>query len=215
MPEALDYRGRKAEVEQIIKRGLGTRDLFDEDYYPIPARPAFVTKDSGQRQEFDSGMRRDTQEGKPRFDLTPPADLSFEAQMLTRWAALMARGAEKYGDRNWEKASGSEELARFRASAFRHFMQWYYDAEDGEDHAAAVFFNVQGAEFVEWKLAQEDVNPPVKQPPGLECLRCHAKTYTLYYGRCRDCESQVERTKVTPQETAPDSFRDLTDGEYF
>jgi hypothetical protein len=31
----------------------------------------YVTKDSGARVEFDSGMRRDTDEGKPRYDLIP------------------------------------------------------------------------------------------------------------------------------------------------
>lgn len=30
-----------------------------------------VTKDSGKREEFETGARRDTSEGKPRFDLIP------------------------------------------------------------------------------------------------------------------------------------------------
>ena len=29
----------------------------------------FLTKDSGKRKDFESGMRRDTQENKPRYDL--------------------------------------------------------------------------------------------------------------------------------------------------
>src|SRR5258706_10482516 len=29
----------------------------------------FVTKDSGSRQDFETGARRDIQEGKPRYDL--------------------------------------------------------------------------------------------------------------------------------------------------
>ena len=32
----------------------------------------FETKDSGQRQEYKSGMKRDLQDGKPRFDLLTP-----------------------------------------------------------------------------------------------------------------------------------------------
>jgi len=111
----------------------------------------YETKDSGERAEFDSGMVRDVEEGKPRFDLTMPLDLAYEDQMLVRWARLMARGAEKYGDRNWEKASSEEECQRFRASALRHFMQWYL-GEDDEDHAAAVFFNITGAEYVDNRL---------------------------------------------------------------
>ena len=63
----------------------------------------------------------------------------------------MGRGAEKYSDRNWEKASSKKELNRFKEAAFRHFMQWF-DGEMDEDHAAAVFFNISGAEFVKAKL---------------------------------------------------------------
>lgn len=114
----------------------------------------YETKDSGEREKFDSGMQRDTQEGKPRFDLIAPQALPFEAQMLTRWARLMARGAEKYNARNWEQATGQEELERFRASAFRHFLEWYFEADEDEDHAAAVFFNISGAEFVKNRMQQ-------------------------------------------------------------
>jgi len=113
---------------------------------------AFVTKDSGRRAEFDSGMVRDLQKGKPRFDLILPKDLPMKENVLFRWAMLMSRGAEKYGDRNWEKAKGQEELNRFKASAFRHFMQWFVGVDDGEDHAVAVFFNISGAEMVKYKL---------------------------------------------------------------
>ena len=109
---------------------------------------SFTTEDSGERAEFPSGMRRDTNKGKPRFDLITPFDQDYNDQMLTRWAELMQRGAEKYGDRNWEKASSPEESLRFAESAFRHFMQWYLGAEGEEDHAAAVFFNIAAAEYV-------------------------------------------------------------------
>lgn len=115
----------------------------------------FITKDSGKRQEFSTGMRRDLQEGKPRFDLITPVEVPFEEQLITRWAGLMERGAIKYGDRNWEKASTEEEMLRFKASAFRHFMQWFLNESD-EDHASAVFFNIQGAELVKYKLKQDD-----------------------------------------------------------
>lgn len=113
--------------------------------------PEFITKDSGQRQDYASGMRRDTQDGKPDFALIMPDGVPYADQMLTRWAALMERGAKKYGIRNWEKANSAEELARFKASAFRHFIQWICGEQD-EDHAAAVYFNVQCAEFVKAKL---------------------------------------------------------------
>jgi hypothetical protein len=109
----------------------------------------FETKDSGVREDYESGMRRDTQDGKPRYDLVIP--LSMKTNMLRRWAELMARGMDKYGYRNWELANSQEELIRFKASAFRHFIQWFQNEED-EDHAAAVLFNIQAAEYVKEKL---------------------------------------------------------------
>lgn len=111
----------------------------------------YVTKDSGKREEYDSGMVRDTQDGKPRFDLLVPRDVPYSDQFLTRVAGLLGRGAEKYSDRNWEKAGGNEELERFKSSAFRHFFQWLNDESD-EDHAAAVVFNLLAYETIKWKL---------------------------------------------------------------
>lgn len=109
----------------------------------------FTVKDSGKRKDFPSGMRRDTDEGKPRYDLIIPE--SMTNPMISRWAIHMARGAKKYGDRNWEKAKTQEELERFKASAFRHFVAWYLGEED-EDHASACYFNIQGAEYVKERL---------------------------------------------------------------
>lgn len=112
----------------------------------------YETKDSGVREEFASGMVRDTQQGKPRPDLLFPIGVPFEDQFMVRCAALLARGAEKYNSRNWELASGYEELERFKASAFRHFLQWLTGDTPEEDHAAAVVFGLLGAETVRWKL---------------------------------------------------------------
>lgn len=110
------------------------------------SRPEFIVRDSGARQVFDSGMVRDTTDGKVEWHRVA------DGPMLARWAAHMTRGAAKYPDvgpnvANWMLAAGDAEYARFRASAFRHFMQWWYGETD-EDHAAAVFFNINGAEYV-------------------------------------------------------------------
>lgn len=113
--------------------------------------PEFVVKDSGARQEYASGMRRDLQDGKARFDLLVPLGVPFSEQFLTRVAMLMTRGAVKYGIRNWEKASSYEELERFKGSAHRHLMQ-YLMGETDEDHAAAVVFNLLAAVTTEQKL---------------------------------------------------------------
>jgi len=112
----------------------------------------FVTKDSGKRQKYASGMQRDLQEGKPRYDLIIPEGVT--EHMLKRWAELMERGAVKYGPRNWEKANSEEEYVRFKASAFRHFIQWF-SGEDDEDHAAATFFNINAAETLKAKLTKK------------------------------------------------------------
>ncbi len=87
---------------------------------------AFETKDSGARLEYKSGMVRDTNEGKARFDLIHPRGIPYKDQMITRFADLMQRGSVKYGDRNWEKAIGQLELNRFKESALRHMEQWFW-----------------------------------------------------------------------------------------
>lgn len=109
---------------------------------------SFVTKDSGNRTRFDSGMQRDTTEGKVDYLLVR------DGPMFERWAALLQRGAEKYDPRNWMKARGEEEYYRFRESAARHFEQWLRGQVD-EDHAAAVIFNINGAEYVRGKIEQD------------------------------------------------------------
>ena len=91
---------------------------------------SFVTKDSGQRQEFDTGSRRDTRDGKGRFDLIPPI-------ALRRLAGLYERGAAKYGDRNWEKG---QPVMRYVDSALRHLNE-FAAGEPTEDHAIAVAWN--------------------------------------------------------------------------
>ena len=114
----------------------------------------FITKDSGKRQEYASGMRRDVQENKPRFDL-------IYEPLLTEWAYLMARGAEKYTENNWKKANSIEELNRFKASAWRHFVQFMKGEED-EAHHAAVLFNIAGCMYVMDKIGV-DINGQKQQ----------------------------------------------------
>jgi len=113
-------------------------------------RPKFETKDSGERAEYDSGMVRDSVAGKAKFELLLPLGVPYSEQFLVRVAELLARGAEKYDDRNWERAQGEEELERFKSSALRHLMQWAAGEVD-EDHAAAVVFNLLAYETTKWR----------------------------------------------------------------
>jgi dATP/dGTP diphosphohydrolase len=98
----------------------------------------FRTEDSGKRVEYATGAVRDTDEGKPRYDL-------ISKHGLTRLAELMARGAKKYGERNWEKG---QPVSRYFASAFRHLMQ-YALGDRSEDHIMGVVFNMFGIAHVE------------------------------------------------------------------
>lgn len=107
----------------------------------------FEIRDSGERMEFESGMVRDVATDKINYLLI------FDGPMLDRWAAHLTAGAKKYSARNWMLASGPEEYERFRESAARHFRQWLAGETD-EDHAAAVFFNINGAEYVKCLLSQ-------------------------------------------------------------
>ena len=90
----------------------------------------FTTKDSGEHQEFETGMKRDTQSGKPRYDLIPTL-------ALKRVAELYARGAEKYDENNWMKG---QPFSRALASLERHLHQ-FKQGDTDEDHLAAVVFN--------------------------------------------------------------------------
>ena len=114
----------------------------------------FITKDSGERQEYASGMRRDTSTNKPQFQFLLWPGVPYAEQFITRCAALMARGADKYGAWNFTKANSEAELARFKESALRHMLQWACDEED-EDHAAAIWYNVSSYVNLQAKLRHQ------------------------------------------------------------
>lgn len=127
----------------------------------------FETKDSGERKRFASGMQRDTTKDKVNYMLV------FDGPMFERWVELLHRGATKYDERNWMQANSLEELERFKESAVRHFFQWLKGERD-EDHAAAVFFNINGYEYTMRRLlvweedAYTDPEYPTDDELGLE-----------------------------------------------
>lgn len=78
--------------------------------------------------------------------------------MMRRWAQHLTTAEAKYPDAalgvpNFMLIETDEELFRYKKSAFRHFMSWFYDETD-EDHAAAVYFNINGVEIIKDKRAQ-------------------------------------------------------------
>ncbi len=88
-------------------------------------------KDSGARQQFDTGSVRDIREGKGRFDLLPVLP-------LRRLARHFEAGAAKYGDNNWRLG---QPLGRFYDSAFRHLLS-YWEGQGEEDHLAGAIWNL-------------------------------------------------------------------------
>jgi hypothetical protein len=132
--------------EPVSDEGMAPKHIRDIE------QQVFKIKDSGKRQEFIGGMVRDTQEGKIdwwRVRVGP---------MLRRWADHLTKGNVKYPDvkpgmPNWTLAAGEEEMFRFKASADRHFAQWF-EGDVDEDHAAAVIFNINGYEYCKSKLAK-------------------------------------------------------------
>jgi len=89
----------------------------------------FDVKDSGKRQEFATGMVRDTQDGKPRPDLISPL-------FMMRLGAHLLKGAVKYTEHNWAKG---QPFSRALASLCRHLEQ-FKEGDESEDHLAAVAF---------------------------------------------------------------------------
>lgn len=110
----------------------------------------FTIKDSGKRQEFASGMVRDTAEGKVNYLAV------LDGPMYDRWAIHITKGKVKYPDvrpgvANWTLAAGIEELQRAKESLARHYRQ-YTRGDKDEDHGAAIFFNVNLIEYIKEKL---------------------------------------------------------------
>ncbi len=91
----------------------------------------YIVRDSGQRQQFPTGMQRDLRVGKGRYDLLP-----YFA--VHRDAIHYGQGATKYDDHNWEKG---QPFSRALDSALRHIFD-YLRGDRVEDHLAAARFNL-------------------------------------------------------------------------
>ena len=91
----------------------------------------YKVQDSGKRQEFETGSRRDTRDGKGRYDLIPP-------YAIYRLARHYENGSVKYGDNNWLKG---QPISRYVDSAMRHLYK-YLEGQNDEDHATAAVWNI-------------------------------------------------------------------------
>jgi len=88
----------------------------------------------GIMETNESGSKRESNEGRGRFDLLP-----YEAiEALAKWYEA---GAKKYGDRNWEKGISVKDCIN---RMIRHAIKAGNGWED-EDHLSAVMWNAATA----------------------------------------------------------------------
>lgn len=135
-----------------------------------------ITLDSGHREEYATGARRDSGGDKPIplvgtnptwvqviypgfiFDRSLPLNTGFEklegitsltpSLALNRLEALFQRGAEKYGTDNWQKGIP---LQRYYESLARHLVEaWAGDTS--EDHLAAILWNASAIMVTEYRI---------------------------------------------------------------
>lgn len=123
-------------VRSLVKASdeLYDRILYGKEYVEMPKvvldALEETMKDSGKRQQFNTGAVRDTAEDKPRVDLISP---------FAQWreGIWLMQGAKNYKERNWEKGIP---IARCIASLERHIQQ-YKMGDTSEDHMAAIRTN--------------------------------------------------------------------------
>jgi hypothetical protein len=111
-----------------------------------------------EQMEYEDGAKRSAITGKGRFDLIPTS-------VLFRLAQVYERGANKHGERNWEKGFP---ICRAIDSAIRHILQFKLKMVD-EDHAAQAIWNIFAAAHFE-EMVEKGVLPskwddrPVYEP---------------------------------------------------
>jgi hypothetical protein len=87
-------------------------------------------QDNGTRMQYEGGGLRENRKGKGREDLIEP-------QLIFRLGAWYELGANKYGERNWEKGISVKDCT---AAIIRHTFKFLAGFHD-EDHLAAVAWN--------------------------------------------------------------------------
>ena len=115
---------------------------------------SYTVRDSGERQEFETGSRRDTRDGKGRYDLLSPL-------FMRRLAQHFEAGSSKYGDRNWERG---QPLTRYIDSALRHLFA-HLEGDRTEDHLAAAAWNALCAIHTEEAIGRGLLPPELDDRP--------------------------------------------------
>lgn len=147
-------------------------------------------KDSGKRQDFSTGSRRDTNEGKLRPDLLPCTCRFFEA-------AHFAMGAIKYSSRNWEMG---QPVMRYYESLDRHLLMWMM-GDTSENHLNGIRWNAMAIQHTllmidHGKLPKELDDRPVYMQPDNEIGKFLLEQWDV------DSKAAVEKKHKADEEKA-------------
>jgi len=127
------------------------------------ATDKFVVTDTGNKKEFSTGMVRNSNANKVRYDHL------FRGPMFKRWAAHTWKAEKFYPDAapqvsNWQLAETVEELDRGIESFIGHVVdymdslyEWLQTGVESskEDNAAAVYFNINLIENIKLNMAKK------------------------------------------------------------
>jgi hypothetical protein len=129
--------------------------------YQVKIKGWDQVKDSGIREEFSTGSKRDSRTGKGRFDLLP-----FYA--IQRLARVYENGAAKYGAQNWRLG---QPCSRYLDSAIRHLFKAGAGWTD-EDHFAQTMWNISAIietqKMIEIGSAPKELDDLTKYTPHWE-----------------------------------------------
>jgi Domain of unknown function (DUF5664) len=152
-------------------------------------------KDSGQRRTFSTGSVRDCAQGKGRFDLLP-------AWALEEVAKHFEAGADKYGERNWEKG---QPLSKFLDSALRHLAKVLRgDTDEPHDRAAAwnVLCFLDTKRRIELGILPKELDDLPKQPNknGVQCAEPNQLSHLVMLQAEADARRKAWKAESHPVE---------------
>lgn len=153
---------------------------------------AFTTKDSGKRIDFATGSRRDTEDGKPRFDLIGTwmlrALATFLGEKAPQYDAMLKAVCAMARDEPYDEEAVKEltrladllergakkygehnwtlgqPTSRSFSSWLRHAMQ-YAEGDTSEDHLAATIFNAMSIIHVEAEVVLGNMDAALLDHP--------------------------------------------------
>ena len=137
--------------------------------------------DSSMREEFVTGMIREPNLMRGRYDLISPLALNRVATLVNGFTAIPAyglemlavhyeRGALKYAPRNWEKGGY---LSRYLNSALRHAQKILINDTE-EDHISALVWNCFSIMHTEMMISAGQL------PAELNDLSAYVVEFTPY-----------------------------------